>query len=300
MKGISKEIKIAITAIVSVVIIYTGLIFLKGLKIFNNDDIYYVHMKNADGLTPAAQVLARGIKVGNINDITFDAETQQIVLKLQIDRGFGIPKGSTAYISKEMLGSPKLNINIVKDDAGYLAPGDNIEYEASGDLMSAAADLVPAIQALMPKLDSILSNVNHLTSNPALTASINNLEQITSNLTTTTKRVNSLLGRDVPQMIAHANNALANTEAITADLSRVNISGISNTAESTLKNVNSITSLLDQSLHSKDNSLGLLLNDNSLVLHLDTTVQNASLLLEDLRLHPKRYVHFSLFGKKDK
>lgn len=300
MVTISKEIKIAITAIISVIIIYTGLMFLKGLKIFSNDDVYYVHMNDASGLTPAAQVLARGIKVGYIRSITFNAETQKIVLELQIQRGFGIPKGSTAFTSKEMLGSPKLNLRLGKAADGYLTPGDDMVFEESGDLMSAAADLIPAIQTLMPKLDSILLNVNNLTGNPALNASLNNLEAITGNLITTTTHVNTLLSKDVPQLIARANSTLANTEAFTADLSKVNIAALSYSAESTLKNVNSITSLLDNSLHSKDNSLGMLLNDNNLVLHLDSTVQNASLLLQDLRLHPKRYVHFSLFGKKDK
>lgn len=297
---ISKEIKIGLTAVVAIAIIYVGIIFLKGLKLFSNDTSYYVEMDNASGLCVSGEVLANGVNIGLVKTISYVPEKQNILVEVDVNPEFKIPEGTTAYLSKEMLGSPKMNLKLGPNSGKYLSPGDIMKAEVSTDLMAAAADMIPQIQALLPKLDSILTGVNKLANDPSLAASLHNLEYVTNNLKTTTDDVNKLLGKDVPKLMTHANNICVNLEGTTNKLNQVDIVGLGNSAKGTLDNMNSITGELNTALHSKNNSLGLLLNDNSLAVHLDSTVINASLLLEDLKAHPKRYVHFSLFGSKTK
>ncbi len=299
MKFFTKEVKIGITALLAVIVIYAGIIFLKGLQLFSNNTYYYVEMSNASGLTPGGEVLASGVKIGLVKAVTFNEEKQNILVQIDIDPNFKIPVGTYASISKEMLGAPKMNLVLAENKGNYLNSGDIMTAEASSDLMSSAANMIPQIQALIPKLDSILAGVNALANDPSLAASLHNLEYVTNNLKTTTDGVNGLLSKDLPKLMASANNICVNLEGTTNKLNQIDIVSIADNANGTLKNVNGITSKLNSSLQRKDNSLGLLLNDNSFALHLDSTAMNASRLLEDLRNNPKRYVHFSLFGRKN-
>lgn len=300
MKLISKEGKIGLAAIVAVAIIYFGMIFLKGLNIFDSKTTYLVEMDDVAGLTKSSEVLANGLNIGFISDITYNPEKQNLTLEIDINPEFKVPKGTTVFVTSPMLGAPKINLKLGANSNGFMNAGDTIYGNAGKDLMSAAGDMIPEIKAMLPKLDSILSNINALSGDPALEASLQNLEYITGNLRTTTDKLNGVLGNDVPKMMAKVNSVCGNVEVLTGNLNNIDLAGIADNANKTLANAQSISDNLNSALTSKDNTLGLLMNDNSVALHLDSTVINASMLLQDLREHPKRYVHFSLFGKKDK
>lgn len=300
MKLFSKEIKIALSAVVAGLIIYFGIIFLKGAKLFDNSTTYIVEMDNVEGLSEASEVLANGLSIGVVRSITYNPEKQNLAVELDITPKFKVPKETTVFITSPMLGSPKINLKLGANENGFMNPGDTMYSSSNKALMDMAAEMLPSVQALIPKIDSILTNINNLTANPALTASLNNLEQITGNLRTTTNELNVLLNKDVKQLVAKADNVMGNAETLTSTLNSVDIVGMANNANILLDNTKSITENLNNALQSKNNTLGLLLNDNSIALQLDSTMTNASLLLEDLRLHPKRYVHFSLFGRKEK
>ena len=300
MNLFSKEVKIGITAIISVIIIYVGIIMLKGLKLFNTDSEYIVVMDDVNGISISSDVLANGLKIGYVKSIKYNKAAQNLSLALSVNPGFEIPTGTTVFVSKEMLGTAKLNLALGSNTAPPLAKGDTIYGNKSTDLMAAAADMIPQIQQLLPKLDSILTSINHLAADPSLASTLHNLEYTTANLRTATDKMNTMLGKDVPQLIGTANNVMSNAETLTANLNQVDIAAIANNANNTLATTQAMMNKLNTSLNSTDNTLGMLLNDNSTMLHLDTTLINASRLLEDLRQHPKRYVHFSLFGKKEK
>lgn len=300
MKFFSKEVKIAFTAIIAIIFAYVGIVLLKGLDLFNNSNEYTVVMKDVTGITISSEVKVNGLKVGYVKDIRYNEAAQNMHLLLSIDPAFKVPTGTTAFVSKEMLGASMLNLDLGPATAPAMNAGDTIYGVAATDLMSAAVDMLPQVKALLPKIDSILTSLNQLTSDPALAASLHNIERTTANLNATTARLDHMMQGDVPQLMASAKGAMQNAEQLTATLNRVDIEGIASQANQTMSNVNQATQKLNHALHSRDNSLGLLLNDNSLALHLDSTVVNASMLLEDLRLHPKRYVHFSVFGKKEK
>lgn len=300
MKWLSKEIKMAIAALIAVAIIYGGCMFLKGMQLFNKTATYYVEMDNVAGLAESGEVLANGLNIGVIKGITYNPEKQNLSVQIDITPDFQVPKGTTVFVTSSMLGSPKINLKLGLNSNGFLQPGETIYGSSSSDLMSQVSDMLPSVEALLPKLDSILTNLNNLSGDPALSASLQNIEYITSNLRTSTERLNGVLGNDVPRLMNKVNGVCGNVETLTSNLNTIDIAGIADNANRTLANTEKMTSNLNSALQSKDNSLGMLLSDKSIALHLDSTVVNASLLLEDLRQHPKRYVHFSLFGRKEK
>ena len=177
----SKEIKIAITAVIAVVIVYLGIIFMKGLKLFSSDNIYYVEMKNVGGLSKAGEVIANGMNIGVVKDITYDGTRQMLTVAVELNEGFSRPRNSHATTVKDMLGAPKMNIILGENPRDLLAKGDTIPGEGGGDLMSSIGEMVPQLKALMPKLDSILTAVNTLTNDPALAASLHNMEYVSNN-----------------------------------------------------------------------------------------------------------------------
>ena len=297
---ISKEVKIGMVAVFAVLIIYVGIIFLKGLKLFNNDVSYFVEITDVQGMPTASPIRANGLTVGSVKAITFNPKKQNITVEINVNPSFQIPEGTSVYMTKEMLGSATMNLKLGPDPTALLHPGDTIQGNPMTDLMSAAGDMLPQVEALLPKVDSILTALNTLANDPSLATSMHNMEEISADLKVTTKQINGLLGKDVPQLMAKTNNICANLETTTGNLNQIDMLGMAQKADATLKSVQDMTFKINTAMTSKESSLGMLMNDNAIALHLDSTMMNSSRLLEDLRLHPKRYVHFSLFSKKDK
>ena len=297
---ISKEIKIAFVAILSAIIVYVGIIFLKGLKLFNDEVSYFVEIADVQGMPTASDVRANGLKVGTVKAINFNSGSQNLTVEITINPNFQIPQGTSVYMTKEMLGSAMMNLRLGPDPTNILHPGDTIHGQPMVDLMTEAGNLLPIAESMLSKMDSILTAMNTLANDPALASSLHNMEAVSADLRVTTTRLNGLLGNDVPRLMAKTNNICSNLETTTNTLNQIDMVGMAHKADATLNNMQEMTFKFNTAMSSKDNSLGMLLNDNSIALHLDSTMQNSSRLLEDLRLHPKRYVHFSLFGKKDK
>ncbi|MBQ6965358.1 MAG: MCE family protein [Bacteroidaceae bacterium] len=297
---ISKEIKIAGVAIIAVAIVYVGIIFLKGLKLFSDDVSYFVEIADVQGMPTASDVRANGLKVGNVKAITFNSEKQNLTVEINVNPNFQIPQGTSVYMTKEMLGSAMMNLKLGPDPTALLQPGDTIMGAPMTDLMSAAGAMIPEVEKMLPKVDSILTALNILANDPALASSLHNMETVSADLKMTTRQINGLLGRDVPQLMAKTNTICTNLETTTNNLNQIDMLGIAQKADATLGTIQDMTFKINTAMNSKETSLGMLMNDNSIALHLDSTMMNSSRLLEDFRLHPKRYVHFSLFGKKDK
>lgn len=292
----SKEIKIALVTIVAILIIYFGIMFLKNIKMSSANNVYYVEMSDVNGLSPQAEVLANGMNIGTVKSLAYDAQRQVVVVAVDLVEGYQVPVGTTATLSKDMLGSPKMRIMLGDNPKNVMQAGDTISGVPMADLMASAGDLVPSFKAMLPKLDSILTALNTLTNDPALPASLHNLEYVTGNLRTTTDNLNHLLRNDVPQLMARVNRVGGNLEETTTKLNQVDFVGMSNRANQTIDELY----LFTNRLNNENSTLGRLMNDASVYDHMDSTMVNASRLLEDLRLHPKRYVHFSVFGKKEK
>lgn len=295
-----KEVTIAITACVAVVILFFGLNFLKGMTIFSSDNSYYVRFHDIQGLSKANPIYADGYKVGVVKDIYYDYDGNgDVIVKFDVDNNLRIPKGSTAEVGSDLMGNVKMNLLMANNPRERVNPGDTIQGATNSGLMGRVAQILPTVEALVPKIDSILTSVNALLADPALAATLHNAQQITSNLTTTSQQLNVLmanLNKSVPGMLNKADATLANTQKLTNNLASVDIQTTMNEVNSTISNLKTFT----DNLNNGKGSLGLLMNDPGLYNNLNSTMISADSLLIDLKAHPKRYVHFSLFGKKEK
>ena len=300
MKYFTKEVKIALVAIAGVVVLFFGMNFLKGLNIFSSEDNYYVQFSDITGLSSSSPVYADGFKVGVVKDIIYDyTHTEGSKVLIGVDKQLRIPQGSSAEIVSDMLGNVKVNLLLANNPREKVAPGGLIKGMINDGAMGKLQDMVPAVEKMLPKLDSIMTSLNAILADPAIRQSLHNVQTITDNLTTSTAQLNTLmagLNKNVTGMMAKANNVLDNTETLTANLAAVDVASTMRQVDQTIANVQQLTA----KLNSKEGSLGLLMNDTQLYDNLNSTMRNADSLVIDLRQHPKRYVHFSVFGRKDK
>lgn len=297
---LTKEIKIALVAIVGILIMYFGINFLKGMNLFSTNNAYYMTFDDIQGLGASTPIYADGYKVGIVDGLEYDyKENGPIKVKVDIIKDLRIPQGSKAEIVKDLMGNLQVNLLLANNPRERVEPGGIIPGAVNGGMMDKAANLVPVVEKMLPKLDSILTSVNALLADPALAASLHNVETITSNLTVSTRELNTLmasLNKQVPGMVRKANGVLDNTNRLTANLASLDVQGTLNKVNQTLESAHQFT----EKLNSNQGSLGLLMNDTKLYDNLTSTMSHADSLVIDLKAHPKRYVHFSVFGRKDK
>ena len=300
MKFFTKEVKIALVAILGIVVLYYGLTFLKGLTVFSSDDSYYVTFTDVSGVSASTPVYANGYKVGVIKGIQYNYDPQgKIVAEMGLDKQMRLPQGSHAEIASDLLGNIKINLVLGEDPIHMVAKGDTISGGEEMGMMSRVAQLMPALESMMPKLDSIMTSLNTLLADPALRNTLHHVEGMTGNLDQTSRELRTLsasLNREMPAMMQKTNGVLDNTQQLTAQLSTIDVAGMTAKVNQTLANVEQMT----QKLNSNEGTLGLLMRDSKLYDHLSSTAADADSLLIDFKAHPSRYIHFSVFGKKDK
>ncbi|MBQ0084770.1 MAG: MCE family protein [Prevotella sp.] len=302
----SHEVKIAIIAIIAIVILFFGLQFLKGLNIFSSSRIYYAKFENIKGLAAGSPILASGYQIGTVKDIAYDYDNNgEIVVELRIDKHLQIPVGSHAELATEMLGGTKLNLSLT-DNTQFYSAGDTLMGNSSLGALEKATEMIPSIEKMLPKLDSILMNVNALLSDPSTSGTIHNIEYITSQLKTSTEELNGILGEvnnSLPGMMQKADATMTHLSSVTKKIDDANIDKTLARVDHAVKDVRDITSKINKGY----GTIGALVNDKSLydnlnhsVVALDSTLKSTEALVKDLKEHPKDYVHFSLFGRKDK
>lgn len=294
----TKEAKIGLVSIVSLALLYIGINYLKGVNLFKPVNHYYVAFSNVKGVTVSSPVFVEGFKVGLVREIAYDYDTTgKISVLVSLEDKMRINKGSYITVVNSFLGGAELHIHLNTFVDDYFHSGDTIEGRMESDMMTSVQEnLLPSIEQMMPKLDSILGGLQTLVNHPALTQSLAHVEQTTASLEHSSRQLDQMLAKDVPVIVENLKGITANFESVSGQLKDLDLAGTMRTVNATLANLK----LTTDKLNSADNSLGLLLNDRQLYDNLNGTMENASLLLLDLREHPKRYVHFSLFGSKQK
>ncbi len=295
---IPHEAKIGITGIIALVLLFFTIKFLQGVSLFSSHDTYYINFRNAKALAKSSPVYADGYDVGIVSNIKYDYEHpgRGVIVEITVEHGMRIPVGTTAVLDEAMLGGCTLNLMMGNNPVERYSVGDTIPSSDNNGLMSKAATLIPKLELTLSKVDSLLTTLNTLASDPNLQQILANAQAVTANLDQSSRDLNRLLEKDVPQLAQTFTKAGENVVALTDKLNQLDLQGTMARVDNALGQVDTLT----HRLNSTDNNVGLLLNDTLLYSNLNKTVNGASALVEDLKAHPKRYVHFSLFGKKDK
>ena len=303
-----KNVLIGLTVVVSICILYWGIEYLKGINLLKPANFYYAKFEKVNGLTVASPVTVNGFKVGQVREITYDYDTNQISVELSFEKGLKIPDGSTITFSNELLGAAALQLNLGASKT-YMEVGSVIPTQMQGGLMDKVGnDMMPALVSILPKVDSIVGSVNQILANPAIAASVTRCDAITRELAASSAQLTELmasLNKAIPGMVHNANGVLANANALTGDLRTTtgNLNTITgnlkelpldttlNRINATLANVQRLTA----KLNNENSSLGMLLNDKKLYQIATSTVASLDSLLQDVKKHPKKYVTIKVF-----
>lgn len=303
-----KETKIALTAIVALILLFIGLNFLKGVNVFQATNTYYVKFKNSAGLSVSNPVYANGYPVGIVRTIDYDYERgENVIVGIELNDEMRVPKQTVAELEVELMGGVKMVLLLGPNPADCMEQQDTLVGRMHQGAMDKIQTMVPALEQMLPKLDSIMDGLNKVVHNPALANTLQNAETITSELSQTSVRLNQMMQSDIPQTLAHLKQTSVNAERLTGNLAGVDVAATMKGVDETVRSanllatkLNTVVTDLDGKLNSSNNTLGLFLNDRGVYDHLNATLRDADSLVIDLKAHPKRYVHFSVFGKKDK
>lgn len=317
---ISNETKIGALTAIAIAMLVLGFNFLKGKSLFKSGFFLTASFTDTKHLAPSNPVFINGLQVGNVYDITpADKNISKIHVILKFNQPFNIPDNSIAVIKDNPLASASVEIQL-GDSKNYLASNATIQTGESGSLLSSVSEklgpMADQLTATFQSLDSLLRNFNSIL-NPStknnLQSVVGNLNKATASLIVSSDNLQKLLNAEsgaISGSIDNLNsftknlsdnnqkisNTLSNLETTTANLSKVDISAITSKMQLA---INKLDSAMDQ-LNSTNGSIGALINDKELYNRLNSTVSSLHILMDDLRVHPKRYVNISIFGKKDK
>ncbi|MBO5455441.1 MAG: MCE family protein [Muribaculaceae bacterium] len=299
-KFFSREIIIGLSVLLSLLILFFGIDYLKGINVFKAANYYYASFTNVAGLAQSAPVTVNGFKVGLVREINYEYDNPgHVRVELSLDRKLRIPKGTKAVIATDMLGTSSIELKM-SAHPDYHDVGDHLEgVEGSGLMDKVSTELMPTIMSIAPHIDSLVVSLNTIAGDPALLNAVRRLDVIMANLETSTTQLNRSMAA-VPAIVTHANGTMANVEQLSANLNQVSaaLAVISEDLkkmplDSTMRNINNITANLDlatKQLNSTNSSLGLLLNDPSLYHNINNSAAHIDSILIDLKRQPKRYI----------
>lgn len=292
-----KDIFIGIAGVIALLALFFGIKFLKGENLFDSNTYYYVHFSNAHGLVKSSAVYADGYQVGIVSDIIYDYDHPgNVLVEISVDPKLKLRVGTRVQIDSGLMGGCTLNVYPGSNLGSIYQRGDTIPGSEALGLMSKAADLVPQVQGLASKVDTLVVSLNRLVNNPDIPLILSNVEQVSKDLTVTTHHLNSLLENDFPKLASTYNKVGENAILLTEKLNGVDIEGTLANVDKTVKDVDRMI----LQMQSPEGTLGALMKDRGLYDNLNHTVQSADSLLTDFKSRPKRYIHFSVFGRKDK
>lgn len=296
MKYFTKEVKIGLAGALSLVILYFGINFLKGMTLAATHN-YYISFKNAKGLAKSSPVYADGYQIGIVKNVNYDFNKPgEVVVEISVDDDVRVPIGTEASLAEGMLGGCTLNLTMGTNPKVVIEPGDTLQGSESSGLMAQAEKMLPQVSTVIEHVDSLITTLNKVASDPNIGRALVNAEQITANLNTSTRQLNSLLRNELPHMMKTFDQAGQNVAQLTGNLAELDMQQTLGQVNQTIEDVQGLIKMLEN----PDGNLGLLLRDTAIYQNLNNTINSANNLLIDLQAHPKRYVHFSIFGKKDK
>lgn len=294
MKTWSKNVKIGIAFLVSLVMIYFGVNFLKGVNIFKKQNTYISVFDNVSSLNVSSPVLVNGYQVGLVNSIhMLQSDSMELAVEIRLDKGFKVKKGSKLEFNTDFLGGSSVNLLINPYGTEFLSPGDTILGTRAVGLMDGVANVIPKTDSIMTRLDSISIALQKLATDPSWLSTIESMSETMKQLQASSKslkKVMSNLESDLPSIGSNLSDVSANFKKISSNLAEVDIQSTFNSIDSTVVNLKQ----LSDNLNSTDNSLGMLTNGTQLHDSITSTLNSATQLLQDIRENPEKYLSVRL------
>jgi len=302
----TKEVGVGILVILGTLMSIFSYNYLKGINLFEKTRTFKIVYAKVDGLSPSNPVTLNGYKIGKVQKINFNPnDTKELIVDVIIENDVKFSKTSKAELyetgligGKAIAIIPDYNNNVIAKSGDYLI---GIVKPGLTDLVN---QIMPQIQlqleAVMQKAEIVLSNVNSLfdeKTKESLKSSIDEFGSLTNSLSETSENINDFIKDNSPNLTTTINNLNATSlkmKDVSNSISEVDLNLILTNLDSTISNLNKITHKLNQG----EGTVGKLLYDDGLFKNLDNATKNLEELIEDIKLNPKRYVHFSIFGKK--
>jgi phospholipid/cholesterol/gamma-HCH transport system substrate-binding protein len=303
---LTKEIKTAVLVIVSIFLFIWGYNFLKGKDLFNSTTRVYVVYDNVAGLVNSAPVTLNGLAIGKVDAITIQPDGKLLV-EMQINTDFPISKSSIAEIyDSGLVGGRQIAIKPNFQDKNYIKSGDYLKASSKLGITDALAQQLEPLQYKVQKLldnaDALFTNVNDILDEKTkqnLKNSISELNKTLSEFSVASKNINGMIADNKSKFnstMTNFDNTAANFSKMSDSLAKANLGQTVRNLEKTLANVDKIMIDIEQG----KGTMGKLMKDDAMYTNFTNTSKELELLLQDVRLHPTRYVNVSLFGKKNK
>ena len=300
---LSNEIKTAILVLSGILMFIVGFFYLKSNNIFSSDRTFFAIYDDIEGVSVGTPVTVSGFNVGSIQDISFYQNTMDILVKFRVENKVKFSKNSVAQIYETGLIGGKA-LAILPNNGPLAQSGDTLRSSIAPGLTELVNDklspLQEKIESTFVSADSLLKNINNVldvNSQNQIKESFSQLSDLAVNLKESAENLNSIINSNeikINDIVSNVDNFSSNFSSLSNSFSDVEVI-IGNLT----KTSNNLNSIIDE-ISSGDGTFNQLIYDDSMIKSLNEASNNLNLLMEDLRLNPKRYVHFSLFGKKNK
>ena len=301
----AREIKVGILAVVCIFLLFFGFNYLKGVNIFSSIHSFHGVYTNIHGLELQAPVYIRGYKVGQVDNIDYDfTRDSSFTVDISIKRNINLPEGTRmALVSDGIMGGMAIELLLPatevasKEDITYLPTGATIPTTVVPGLLDGLQEsVIQPLSNTLASLDTILGQLETQLENNHIESILANADLAVADLQTSSQQLKQMMSHQVPSVVTKLDTTMSDLQQVVTDVKAANIKATVARVDTALDNVN----YLIADFRSPNGTVGMLLNDKGLYNHIDSAVVSVDSLLVDLKANPKRYVHFSLFGAREK
>ena len=303
--NLSKEIKAAIFVLTTIILFIFGFNYLKGSSLLDKQKTLYAVYDEVDGLLVGANVMINGLSIGNVTDLDFLPNSTKIVVTLKVKDKINFSSNSSATIYETgVLGGLAIAIEPIFQKGLVVKSGDTL----SSNIRPGLTELINRqIEPLQRKLESTLTSVDSIFSGASYVLNKetqNDIKESINILTSAVSAINNsslIIERTLTEKNTQINNSIDNIESISSNLSLVskelNDFGLTSVLSNLEKSLEGINTIVDN-LNSENSSLGKLISKDDVYENLNLSIENLNLLISDIKTNPKKYIHFSVFGRK--
>ncbi len=305
----AREIKVGILATVCLFLLFFGFNFLKGVNIFSPTNSFHGTYQNLHGLEEQAAVYIRGHKVGQVDRISYDfTRDSAFTIDISINKDIALPQGTQmALVSDGLLGGMAIELQLPLSQNGTDAQGNSVSTEElrepiakgsflpttyvpglmeslQGELLAHVDEAVRDVDRTVNNVDSLVAGLRGQVEGNHLKNTLANVDRVSGDLSAVSHDLKGMMNNQVPRIVNNADTAIANLNTVVADIKDADLKATVAKVDGAVDNINTVVSQVK----------------SPILQHIDATIVSADSLLTDIKAHPKRYVHFSVFGKKDK